>query len=442
MRAVTSQVFFLSLSASRSYALTSHLTRMTKDPRCCDRDGPLPDVATVATWDQAPRIDCADTTRPTFAVQWEVPRRPVVLSGCAHHWPAQRTWTAWESLHQHISPSSRVKATFDPAQQEWTVATWDDVRQAQQTGQFFYIFDQLRDDTLRLVIESDYTVPPPFEKADVYATLHDFPPHYGRRRWWVAGVARSGTEPHVDPSATDAWNTVLRGYKWWIIYPDGVSVESLQCEPTCSVDVAQRTIGHWYHATTNIGLQPHHGDNDHLKQKDNNASSDSTNLTNLNFTDYSHDKVLHVLQKPGETLYIPHGRVHAVYNFDDCVGVTENYAAPSSVAAVWQALVDEGTVVHRRHVYWGVWNAEQRQILRQAVAEKVVWFDSWRHLGVPGVVVHVVDTIGLPFTVLCALILGLAILYLPLGMVGTSSVSSSTVKRRVVRRVIRKAKQS
>jgi hypothetical protein len=64
-------------------------------------------------------------------------------------------------------------------------------------------------------------------------------------------------------------------------------------------------------------------------------------------TSSNDDGVLHVLQKPGGRLYIPFGHLHAVYNLQDCIGVTEKYGAPmNDWQELWNAVALEGDVEH------------------------------------------------------------------------------------------------
>jgi hypothetical protein len=50
------------------------------------------------------------------------------------------------------------------------------------------------------------------------------PPH----RWVLVGPARSGSAVHTDPLATSAWNTLLCGHKWWVLFePVRTAADSL-----------------------------------------------------------------------------------------------------------------------------------------------------------------------------------------------------------------------
>ena len=45
-----------------------------------------------------------------------------------------------------------------------------------------------------------------------------------------------GTPIHVDPLATDAFNALILGYKWWVYFPADIYEfdEELTCDETCS----------------------------------------------------------------------------------------------------------------------------------------------------------------------------------------------------------------
>lgn len=74
-----------------------------------------------------------------------------------------------------------------------------------------YIFDgSFADKHGSAAMASDYTVPPLFQE-DLMALAGERrrPPY----RWFVMGPARSGSNLHVDPLATSAWNALLLGRK-------------------------------------------------------------------------------------------------------------------------------------------------------------------------------------------------------------------------------------
>ena len=156
--------------------------------RCCSADVPVLSIDTVSSLDTMRRVPCS-ISRQEFAQQFEEARTPVILTGCTEQWKASETWKSLPHLMQQLPETSKWKVTFDPLQEKWEVATWQKIRQQYEAGSFFYIFDQLRDREAREAIVHDFDVPPQFRNADVYQHFDDFPPRYGPRKWFVAGVS-------------------------------------------------------------------------------------------------------------------------------------------------------------------------------------------------------------------------------------------------------------
>ena len=61
----------------------------------------------------------------------------------------------------------------------------------------------------------------------------------------------SGTNMHIDPSVTDAYNGLISGHKWWIYLPKDLYefMDEYSCDESCS-DPETRgifSIEAWYH---------------------------------------------------------------------------------------------------------------------------------------------------------------------------------------------------
>jgi hypothetical protein len=79
-----------------------------------------------------------------------------------------------------------------------------------------YLFDREFADKTELAAE--YKVPDIFA-ADYFKVLESIRPDY---RWLIIGPERSGSTFHKDPNATSAWNAVIEGEKYWVMFPPDV----------------------------------------------------------------------------------------------------------------------------------------------------------------------------------------------------------------------------
>lgn len=251
----------------------------------------FPSVEEVVSVDNLRRIPCNSTSLEYFRDTFEQPMQPVVLVGCDEQWAAKSEWT-FENLAERIDSKSEwriVELGNDFPSEERS--PWGYVLDALGSKQKFYVFDNLNT-THGKELENDY-VTPPFFRHDLYRQFESFPPDYGPMRWFAVGSRYTGTTAHYDPFETDAWNTVVQGMKWWILFPpnannmieeedDDDDYELLGCDPECS---------------------------------DENVSLFDYYLTLWRSPEQISDifagqTVTHVIQKAGETLYVPNGMIH------------------------------------------------------------------------------------------------------------------------------------
>ncbi|KAJ9624876.1 hypothetical protein H2203_004826 [Taxawa tesnikishii (nom. ined.)] len=146
-------------------------------------------------------------------------------------------------------------------------------------------------------------------KQDLFSVLGDQRPHH---RWLIIGPARSGSTFHKDPNGTCAWNAVLRGRKYWIMFPSssnfppppGVFVSEDQSEVTSPLSIAEWLLGFHAEARHTPGC-------------------------------------IEAICEEGEMLYVPAGWYHLVVNLEESIALTQNFVPRRNLKDVLAFLRDQ-----------------------------------------------------------------------------------------------------
>lgn len=243
--------------------------------------------------------DCIQQPYPWFERQGV----PVLVEGLAKDWPAMHACTFRNLCERYGHLSWRFSDTHG---ETMTLAAYqkyvnsvecatDDAPLAVYDSQF--ALDE------RTEILQEYQVPPCFA-SDLFEAIpdeQDRPPF----RWILMGPERSGTGLHIDPVGTHAWVTLLEGCKRWILFPAGYDLKSIYMqEPQIPSSI-------WFHRYY-----------DEICEK--------------------HPRAVHIVQHPGETVYVPAHWPHLVINLDLSVAITQNYATeyPYGMQRLWEAVND------------------------------------------------------------------------------------------------------
>ena len=133
------------------------------------------------------------------------------------------------------------------------------------------------------------------EDAFALANVDERPPW----RWLLLGGPRSGTGVHVDPLYTHAWVYLVQGLKRWIFLPSHLSRDELR---ELGVGEPQLPSAQWF-----------------AKYRDAAAALPGT---------------VELVQRPGELVYVPAGRPHAVLNLEWSYALTHNYAVLSDACVL------------------------------------------------------------------------------------------------------------
>jgi histone arginine demethylase JMJD6 len=212
---------------------------------------------------------------------------PVVLEGLTDDWPAMTT-CRWNTLVENYGEYYwRFSDTHGAGMALNTYQKYTSTLEGITDDAPLAVYDsQLAGDD-RAVLLEDYRVPECFASPDLFEELgeEERPPY----RWILMGPARSGTGLHIDPMGTHAWVTVVEGLKRWVLFPYGTDMEKIKMQGT------QIPSALWFDKWYDSAVRAVPG-------------------------------TIEVLQRPGETVYVPAGWPHLVLNLERTVAITHNYA--------------------------------------------------------------------------------------------------------------------
>ena len=238
----------------------------------------------LATSTRVPREHLSTLTRVAFASTYE--RRngpPCIIDGC-------------EALFKNVPPSIEALRRLY-GETNFRVS---DTHGAMVGLDVWYQYAATTDDDAPFAIYDAefadlggfaYDVPR-FLSEDAFAraNVDERPPW----RWLLLGGPRSGTGVHVDPLHTHAWVYLVQGLKRWIFLPSDLSRDELRA---LGVGEPQLPSAQWF-----------------ARYRDKAAALPGT---------------VELVQRPGELVYVPAGRPHAVLNLEWSYALTHNYAVLS-----------------------------------------------------------------------------------------------------------------
>ena len=248
---------------------------------------------------------------------------PVMLTGGCEAWPAMgwgvdglmERFGADEFAVGDTNSSVPVPLADYVAYARGAVAAADDNP--------LYLFETLLDEgqgatAVHDAIAAGYT-PPIGEELDLLSVAPEGArPGY---RWILVGAPRSGSNIHVDPFATSAWNTCLAGHKRWVLFHP--ETEERWLKPAG----AHASAAGWFATALPLVL---------AACADGAAGGWPARC-----------RPVQCVQRPGETIIVPSGWWHVVLNLDVTIAVTQNYAEARNFGAIRRACFVD---------LWGGWS--------------------------------------------------------------------------------------
>lgn len=256
---------------------------------------------------------------------------PFILANPTKRWPIYGQWTTESLLEKYSDVKFRAEAV------DWRFDTYVSYMRNNNDESPLYLFDHSfaqkmgievaepqeaeayekhhSNLSLSALVSTDnlrdvaYWPPTCFGPSqDLFSVLGPQRPHH---RWLIVGPARSGSTFHKDPNGTCAWNAVLKGRKYWIMFPSsaslppppGVFVSEDQSEVTSPLSIAEWLLGFHAEARATEGC-------------------------------------VEGICEEGEVLYVPAGWYHLVVNLDESIALTQNFVPRQNLKDVLAFLRD------------------------------------------------------------------------------------------------------
>ncbi|KAM0450336.1 hypothetical protein ACHAPV_004005 [Trichoderma viride] len=228
-------------------------------------------------------------TYDEYSEKWT--EQPFVLTKCIQEWPVYSQWTIDSLLEKYAEAEFRAEAV------DWTFSQYHDYMNRNMDESPLYLFDRKFAEKMGLVIgrsaDAAYWRPDCFG-PDLFEVLGDERPAH---RWLIIGPERSGSTFHKDPNGTSAWNAVIQGAKYWIMFPPTAEVPGVYVSEDSSEVTSPLSIAEWlltFHKEARQMSECHEG-----------------------------------ICNAGEILHVPSGWWHLVVNIEKGIALTQNFVPQS-----------------------------------------------------------------------------------------------------------------
>ncbi|KZL73486.1 F-box domain-containing protein [Colletotrichum tofieldiae] len=240
-------------------------------------------------------------TYDEFSEKWT--ETPFVLTNYIQAWPVCHEWNMDVILKRYGNVEFRAEAV------DWRFSTYHDYMENNDDESPLYLFDKKFAEKMEISVGREagaaYWKPECFG-PDLFELLgRERPAH----RWLIIGPERSGSTFHKDPNGTSAWNAVIQGAKYWIMFPPTASVPGVYVSQDSSEVTSPLSIAEW--------LLEFHAEARQLPE------------------------CIEGICNAGEILHVPSGWWHLVVNLESGIALTQNFVPKNQLSEVVSFLRDK-----------------------------------------------------------------------------------------------------
>lgn len=263
--------------------------------------------------------------------------KPVIITGAMDDWTAMTEWQKDRFVEKYGHLSFRTDQKYSTTKNNVKIRLdtyYQYLNNCKEDPDPIYIFDpkfSSRNAEFKQLNE-EYNVEDYF-KEDLLSLLGE--KHRPRYKWLVVGSQKSGTDFHIDPYQTSAWNALIYGEKRWAFYPrDNLPLHLRKGNARRTPQEQSLCVDTYNHVPDlTKWTQPLY------KCHSYNALKWFTNRYCETFV-YG-EPPLECIQRSGEIIFVPGSWWHMVLNITDItIAVTQNMANTQNFKQVFKEIWD------------------------------------------------------------------------------------------------------